>query len=96
MLQAAVKNFAQLLALRFLAGAAEACADPSFMLITSMWVSEAPHIPTGGRGVDSVLNGLLVHEKAATSAYWSVVYGKWTRHRPRRAAWLRFDSNSPR
>ncbi|KAK7756355.1 hypothetical protein SLS62_001581 [Diatrype stigma] len=40
MLQAAVKNFAQLLVLRFLAGAAEACADPSFMLITSMWVSK--------------------------------------------------------
>ncbi|KAI3317743.1 putative MFS allantoate transporter [Xylariaceae sp. AK1471] len=37
MLQAAAKNFGQLLALRFLAGAAEACADPSFMLITSMW-----------------------------------------------------------
>ncbi|KAI0026123.1 putative MFS allantoate transporter [Xylariomycetidae sp. FL0641] len=37
MLQAAAKTFGQLLALRFLAGAAEACADPSFMLITSMW-----------------------------------------------------------
>ncbi|KAI1076082.1 putative MFS allantoate transporter [Whalleya microplaca] len=37
MLQAATKTFGQLLALRFLAGAAEACADPSFMLITSMW-----------------------------------------------------------
>ncbi|TRX92144.1 hypothetical protein FHL15_007011 [Xylaria flabelliformis] len=37
MLQAAAKSFGQLLALRFLAGAAEACSDPSFMLITSMW-----------------------------------------------------------
>ncbi|KAI0152690.1 putative MFS allantoate transporter [Xylariaceae sp. FL1272] len=37
MLQAAATNFGSLLALRFLAGAAEACADPSFMLITSMW-----------------------------------------------------------
>ncbi|KAI0407297.1 putative MFS allantoate transporter [Xylaria palmicola] len=37
MLQAAAKTFGQLLALRFLAGAAEACSDPSFMLITSMW-----------------------------------------------------------
>ncbi|KAI1823506.1 putative MFS allantoate transporter [Xylaria intraflava] len=37
MLQAAAKSFAQLLVLRFLAGAAEACSDPSFMLITSMW-----------------------------------------------------------
>ncbi|KAI9806903.1 MAG: hypothetical protein M1833_002561 [Piccolia ochrophora] len=36
-LQGAAKNFAQLCVLRFLAGAAEACSDPSFMLITSMW-----------------------------------------------------------
>lgn len=37
MLQAAATNFASLGALRALAGAAEACADPAFMLITSMW-----------------------------------------------------------
>ena len=37
MIQAAAHNFAGLAALRALAGAAEACADPSFMLITSMW-----------------------------------------------------------
>ncbi|CAJ2513865.1 Uu.00g019840.m01.CDS01 [Anthostomella pinea] len=37
MMQAAAKNFAGLAALRALAGAAEACSDPSFMLITSMW-----------------------------------------------------------
>lgn len=37
MLQAAVHSFAGLMVLRFLAGAAEACSDPSFMLITSMW-----------------------------------------------------------
>jgi hypothetical protein len=37
MIQAAAKNFAGLAALRAMAGAAEACADPSFMLITSMW-----------------------------------------------------------
>lgn len=36
-LQAAAHNFAGLMVLRFLAGAAEACSDPSFMLITSMW-----------------------------------------------------------
>lgn len=35
MIQAAAKNFAGLAALRAFAGAAEACADPSFMLITS-------------------------------------------------------------
>lgn len=37
MLQAACKNFATLATLRALGGAAEACSDPSFMLITSMW-----------------------------------------------------------
>ena len=37
MIQAAAKSFAGLAALRAFAGAAEACADPSFMLITSMW-----------------------------------------------------------
>lgn len=37
MLQAASHNFATLATLRALGGAAEACSDPSFMLITSMW-----------------------------------------------------------
>jgi MFS family permease len=37
MLQACARNFAELAALRALSGAAEACADPAFMLITSMW-----------------------------------------------------------
>lgn len=37
MLQAAATNFASLAALRALSGAAEACADPAFMIITVMW-----------------------------------------------------------
>jgi MFS family permease len=37
MCQAACNSFASLGALRALAGAAEACSDPSFILITSMW-----------------------------------------------------------
>ncbi|KAH8890653.1 putative MFS allantoate transporter [Thozetella sp. PMI_491] len=37
MAQAAVNNFAGLAVLRVLGGAAEACADPAFMIITSMW-----------------------------------------------------------
>ncbi|KIW23309.1 uncharacterized protein PV07_11518 [Cladophialophora immunda] len=37
MLQAACNSFATLGVLRALAGAAEACSDPSFMLITCMW-----------------------------------------------------------
>ncbi|EMC95000.1 hypothetical protein BAUCODRAFT_521364 [Baudoinia panamericana UAMH 10762] len=37
MLQACARNFAELAVLRALAGAAEACSDPSFMLITCMW-----------------------------------------------------------
>ncbi|KUI53631.1 hypothetical protein VP1G_01042 [Cytospora mali] len=35
--QAGATNFTALAVLRALSGAAEACADPSFMLITSMW-----------------------------------------------------------
>ncbi|KAM3419862.1 hypothetical protein BST61_g3191 [Cercospora zeina] len=37
MLQAAAPNFSTLAALRALAGAAEAVADPAFMLVTAMW-----------------------------------------------------------
>lgn len=37
MLQAAFNSFATLATLRALGGAAEACGDPLFMLITSMW-----------------------------------------------------------
>ena len=37
MLQAAAHDFKTLAVLRALSGAAEACSDPSFMLITSMW-----------------------------------------------------------
>lgn len=37
MLQATTSSFASLGALRALAGAAESCADPAFVLITSMW-----------------------------------------------------------
>ena len=36
-LQAVSRNFASLAVLRGLSGAAEACGDPAFMLITSMW-----------------------------------------------------------
>jgi len=37
MLQACARNFTELAVLRAFSGAAEACSDPSFMLITSMW-----------------------------------------------------------
>ncbi|KAG0133672.1 major facilitator superfamily domain-containing protein [Tuber indicum] len=37
MWQAACKDFLSLAVLRVLSGAAEACADPAFMIITSMW-----------------------------------------------------------
>ncbi|KAI1504731.1 putative MFS allantoate transporter [Biscogniauxia marginata] len=64
MLQAAAKNFAQLLVLRFLAGAAEACADPSFMLITSMWYTRKQQPVRMGlwytaNGLGIALGGLL-------------------------------------
>ena len=37
MLQAACNSFHTLAALRALGGAAEACSDPAFMIITQMW-----------------------------------------------------------
>ncbi|KAI9687267.1 MAG: hypothetical protein M1822_002310 [Bathelium mastoideum] len=37
MLQASANSFTSLAVLRALSGAAEACSDPAFMLITSMW-----------------------------------------------------------
>lgn len=37
MAQAGATNFATLAVLRALSGAAEACSDPSFMLVTAMW-----------------------------------------------------------
>lgn len=37
MMQAAVRSFSGLAALRALSGAAEACSDPAFILITAMW-----------------------------------------------------------
>jgi sugar phosphate permease len=39
MCQAAAKNFTTLAVLRALSGAAEACSDRAFMIITSMWYS---------------------------------------------------------
>ncbi|KAL7416059.1 major facilitator superfamily domain-containing protein [Mrakia frigida] len=41
MAQAAAQSFGALLALRFLSGAAEAIADPAFMLVTSMFYTRA-------------------------------------------------------
>ncbi|KAN0096689.1 putative MFS allantoate transporter [Hyaloscypha variabilis] len=64
MLQACARNFAELAALRGLSGAAEACADPAFMLITSMWYTRRQQpIKIGlwytANGVGIALGGLL-------------------------------------
>lgn len=71
MLQAAAKSFGQLLALRFLAGAAEACSDPSFMLITSMWYTRKQQPVRMGlwytaNGFGIALGGLLGYGKYFT------------------------------
>ncbi|ETN37239.1 uncharacterized protein HMPREF1541_08229 [Cyphellophora europaea CBS 101466] len=62
--QGAVQNFAGLAALRVLAGAAEACSDPSFMLITCMWYTRKEQPVKIGlwytaNGVGIALGGLL-------------------------------------
>ncbi|KAG2417581.1 hypothetical protein HFD88_008800 [Aspergillus terreus] len=64
MLQAAAKNFVQLAVLRVISGAAEACADPAFMLITSMWYTRRQQpIRIGlwytANGLGIALGGLL-------------------------------------
>ncbi|KAF4826800.1 putative transporter [Colletotrichum tropicale] len=64
MLQAVASNFTVLTVLRAISGAAEACADPAFMIITSMWYTrrEQP-IKIGlwytANGIGIALGGLL-------------------------------------
>jgi MFS family permease len=64
MIQAVCHNFATLAVLRALGGALEGCADPAFLLITSMWYTrEEQPIRIGiwhsGYGVGVALGGLL-------------------------------------
>lgn len=64
MLQAAAPNFAVLAALRALAGAAEAVADPAFMLVTAMWYTRRQQPIRMGlwytaNGLGIALGGLL-------------------------------------
>lgn len=64
MIQAACHNFATLAVLRALGGAAEACADPAFMLITSMWYTRREQPVRIGlwytaNGLGIALGGLL-------------------------------------
>ncbi|KIM92856.1 hypothetical protein OIDMADRAFT_46519 [Oidiodendron maius Zn] len=64
MLQAVAKNFTQIAILRAFSGAAEACADPSFMLITSMWYTRRQQplrigIWYTANGLGVALGGLL-------------------------------------
>ncbi|KAI9926330.1 hypothetical protein AWENTII_007117 [Aspergillus wentii] len=64
MLQSVAKNFVQLAVLRVISGAAEACSDPAFMLITSMWYTRRQQpIRIGlwytANGVGIAIGGLL-------------------------------------
>ncbi|RAH74187.1 putative MFS allantoate transporter [Aspergillus aculeatinus CBS 121060] len=64
MLQAAAKNFTQLVVLRVISGAAEACSDPAFLLITSMFYTRRQQpIRIGlwytANGLGIALGGLL-------------------------------------
>ncbi|RAL12753.1 putative MFS allantoate transporter [Aspergillus homomorphus CBS 101889] len=63
-IQAACHSFATLAVLRALGGAAEACADPAFMLITSMWYTRREQPVRIGlwytaNGLGIALGGLL-------------------------------------
>ncbi|KAK0322584.1 hypothetical protein LTR54_001178 [Friedmanniomyces endolithicus] len=76
MMQSAAKNFAGLAALRAFAGAAEACSDPSFMLITSMcpsgWESGTPPTASASRseGYSASFEFLII---GALCCIWGVV-----------------------
>lgn len=64
MIQAACNSFETLAVLRALGGAAEACADPAFMLITSMWYTRREQPVRLGlwytaNGLGIALGGLL-------------------------------------
>ncbi|THX84220.1 MFS general substrate transporter [Aureobasidium pullulans] len=61
MCQAAATNFTTLAVLRALSGAAEACSDPAFMIITSMWYSrrQQPIRMYTANGFGIALGGLL-------------------------------------
>jgi MFS family permease len=64
MAQAGAKNFTVLAVLRALSGAAEACSDPAFMLITSMWYTRRQQPVRIGlwytaNGLGIALGGLL-------------------------------------
>ena len=64
MIQAACHDFKTLAVLRALGGAAEACADPGFMLITSMWYTRREQPVRMGlwytaNGLGIALGGLL-------------------------------------
>lgn len=64
MIQAACNSFETLAVLRALGGAAEACSDPAFMLITSMWYTRREQPVRIGlwytaNGIGIALGGLL-------------------------------------
>lgn len=64
MIQAACNSFETLAVLRALGGAAEACSDPAFMLITSMWYTRREQPVRIGlwytaNGLGIALGGLL-------------------------------------
>lgn len=66
MLQAVSRNFTDLAILRAFSGAAEACSDPSFMLITAMWYTRRQQPVRIGlwytaNGFGIALGGLLGH-----------------------------------
>lgn len=86
MCQAACNSFASLGALRALAGAAEACSDPSFILITSMWYTRRQQPVRIGlwytaNGFGIALGGLLgyaighIHGALASWRYEFLIIG---------------------
>ena len=85
-LQVSTSSFASLAALRGLGGAAEACADPAFLLITSMWYTRREQPLRVGlwyaaNGFGIALGGLLgygighIHGDLASWKYEFLIIG---------------------
>lgn len=84
MAQAASRNFTDLAVLRILSGAAEATADPAFVLITATWYTRAQQPTRIGYWYMYVITGFHSQQHLLTAGQ-----GEWVRYCPRRIIRLR-------
>lgn len=92
MAQAASRNFTELAILRTLSGAAEAIADPAFMLISSTWWTRAqqPRViglwycaNGGGIGLGGLLGYAIGSVRSLFRVFWHPLISLSDKRRPR-------------